>query len=329
MNQRVLVAGNARPADPARSRLAEALAEITGQPVEVFLERLDDATPWLLDLPNAGAAQRLADGAFAAAGVRATLVPAVGAPAPSRAAGLAFLEARLSRELSSVEGQTRAPDETLARRAEAAREKARALAEDRGTARRPSGPVEVGRPVVPETRPTRSRSEASPVPDRPHPQLDLEPERPIAVRLGLGVAVLLLAGYGLAPFLAAPVLRGRLQDHLDAQLRTSGGAPLVSRETLDADVARVLRESGYPPEAFRVGLFLADDVQAAAMELKAGFPPRTPESGLRLRARVQGEGTFLGRGVDLDVYVDVVVPTARVTGRVEPSWEDFVRLDAP
>lgn len=332
MNQRVLVAGNARPADPARGRIADALAEITGQPADVFLGRLDETTPWLLDLPSAAEAQRLADWVFAATGVRATLAPAVGAAAPSRAAGLAFLEGRLEADAIAAQGRAAAADDAQSQRARAAREKARALADERGVGRRPSGPLDATGGLTLEQRPARPRAEGTSAGDaaeRPHTDLDLKPERPAAVRAAIGVSVVLVIGYVLGPYLAAPILRGRLHDHLDEQLRASGAAPVVGRDVVAADVARVLRDADYAPENFRIGVFVADDVQAAALELKAGFPPRTPENGLRLRVRVEGEGRCLGRDVGMDVYVDVVVPRDRVSGRVEASWADFVRLDAP
>jgi hypothetical protein len=332
MNQRVLAAGNARPAEPARSRIADALAEITGQPVDVFLGRLDEPTPWFLDLPNAAEAQRLADWVFATSGLRATIVPAVGSPAPSRAAGLAFLEEALTRAQSSVHGRTVAEDEAHALRARAARDKARALADERGTARRPSGPLDGSGGLALEARPARPRTDGVAAPDamsRPHAEFDLKPERPVALRVGLGLLVVLLVGILVGPYVAAPFLRGRLSDHLDAQLRRSGAATVVDRAAIAADVARVLRDAEYAPEGFRIGVFVADDVQAAALELKAGFSPRTPDDGLRLRVRVEGDASCLGREVAMDSYVDVFVPREHVTGRVDPSWADFVRLDAP
>jgi len=90
-----------------------------------------------------------------------------------------------------------------------------------------------------------------------------------------------------------------------------------------------LRDAGYAPRMFQIAVFIADDVEAAALELKAGYPSRAPANGLRLRARVEGEALSLGRDVRMDIYVDVVVPRDRVMGRVTPFSSDFVRLDAP
>jgi hypothetical protein len=144
MNQRVLVSGGLRVGDPARALIGAALAEITGQSIEVFEERLSGPTPWLLDLPTEAEAVRLAEWALATAGVRTMRVPAVGAPAPSRAAGLAFLESRLGVESGRERAQVEAEDAEQVRRQAEAQKKARALAEDRAPApreARQSGPI--------------------------------------------------------------------------------------------------------------------------------------------------------------------------------------------
>ena len=344
MNQRVLVSGGLRVGDPARALIAAALAEITGQPAEVFDERLSASTPWLLDLPNEPEARRLGAWALAAAGVRTSLVPAVGAPAPSRAAGLAFLESRLGaesgREGGELEaGKLEAEDAELSRRQSEAQKKARTLAEDRVASPRtvrPSGPLHAPtggeRLELDEGPQPRGRREPSPLPrevERPHQDLALEPERKPITRVALGVGALLLLGFLVGPSIFGPVHRGAVQDELGTALRALADNPLVDERSTRQAVAAALRAQRLEPDAFEIGVFVAEDRLAVGLEADRGFPMRAPEAGVRLRARARGEGRFLARSYPIDAYIDVLLPSGHLKGKSEPYGGDFVRLDTP
>jgi hypothetical protein len=339
MNQRVLVSGGLRVGDPARALIAGALAEITGQPAEVFDDRLSGATPWLLDLPTEAEARRLCDWAMAAAGVRTSLVPAVGAPAPSRAAGLAFLESRLGAESGRERAQVEAEDAELGRRQSEAQQKARTLAEERGANPRASSrsgpirPLAAGDRLELDEGPNpRGRRESSPLPrevERPHHDLELRTERSPLTRVALGVGALLVIGFVLGPSIFGPVHRGAVQDELGTELRALADNPLVDERSTRQAVAGALRTQGLDPGAFEIAVFVAEDRLAVGLEADRGFPMRTPEPGLRLRVRARGEGHFLARAYPIDAYVDVLLPAGNLKGRSEPFWGDFVRLDTP
>jgi hypothetical protein len=339
MNQRVLVSGGLRVGDPARALIGAALAEITGQSIEVFEERLSGPTPWLLDLPTEAEARRLGDWAMAAAGVRTMLVPAVGAPAPSRAAGLAFLESRLGADSGRERAQVEAEDAEQVRRQAEAQKKARALAEDRAPApreARQSGPIrpQAGgeRLELDDAARPRSRRESAPLPqnvERPHHDLELQPERPPITRVALGVGSVLLLGFLVAPSIFGPVHRGAVQDELGTALRALADNPLVDERSTRQAVAGALRAERLDPETFEIEVFVAEDRLAVGLEADRGFALRTPEPGIRLRARARGEGRFLARTYPIDAYVDVLLPAAQLKGKAEPFWGDFVRLDTP
>ena len=339
MNQRVLVSGGLRVGDPARALIGAALAEITGQSAEVFEERLSGPTPWLLDLPTEAEARRLGDWAMAAAGVRTMLAPAVGAPAASRAAGLAFLESRLGADSGRERAQVEAEEAEQTRRQSEAQKKARTLAEDRATP--PREPRQSG-PIRPQpagerlelddaVRP-RSRRESAPLPqdiERPHHDLELQPERRPMTRVALGVGALLIVGFLVGPSIFGPVHRGAVQDELGTALRALVDNPLVDERSTRQAVAGALRAERLDPEAFEIEVFVAEDRLAVGLEADRGFALRTPEAGVRLRVRARGEGHFLARTYPIDAYVDVLLPAGQLKGKSAPFWGDYVRLETP
>lgn len=324
MNQRVLVAGTVRVGDPARTLVSKALAEITGLDPDVFELRLSDDTPWLLDLPNEAEAKQLARWAFSAAGLKTTIVPAVGPPAPSRSAGLAWLEQQVHEAAADARDRIEQQNAEHARRQELAREKARALA-GKGAPARPGMPESGLELDSPGTR--RRGGGPSETVEAPHPELNLRRERSGGTRLALGAAIFVAVALLFGPPLAAPWLEGRLHDGIADGLRSLAVAPAVNGRLVRQEVALRLRDGGDEPEAFEIGVFVAPDAMAAQLEADRGLGTRAPEEGVRLRARARGETAFLFRKVNVDVYADVLIPQRAMQGAVEPYTGDFIRLD--
>lgn len=341
MNHRVVIAGSPRLSEAARGQLVGALAEITGLGAEVFEERLALEPAWLLDLPSDAEARRLCDWAFTALGARTSIVPAVGAVAPSRAAGLAFLEAQVAEAQRRRQSELAAEDAERLRRQQQNQEKARSLA---------SEPA-----ATPSTRDTRGRNPAAPssahgerdalelrVPsvgsreapgdasvERPHTDLALRPERKLPLQVVAGLGLLLALVFAVGPFVVGFIARGRVEDHLRVALLALADVPVLDERIARQAVASVVRNGGDEPEAWELTVFVAEDRLAIGLEADRGYALRTPEDGVRVRARAAGDRSFMGRSVHIDAYVDVLLPTARLKARVEPYWGDFVRLDAP
>lgn len=331
MNHRLLVTGTLGVGDPARALVTAALTEITGVDAAVFDERLTEDTPWLLDLPTVEEAMALSQWIFSEAGMKTGIVPAVGVPAPSRAAGLALLARRSAEGSRRKEASDAAEREALGRRHAEAKERARALATERGPSasspsggQRPeSGKMEqvLGAGPITGPRTVFRRPE-----DLAEPSLDLKSERSPMLRFG-GVAVVVLAlAWGVGPRVVVPWQRGRLQDNLAANLRSLDNAATLGEREVRQACAAALRDGDYDPKDFEILVFLAPDAEAAGLEADRGMGVRKPENGLRVRARLVGPVSFLGRHLTVDVTGDVLLRASTDFLTVVPYTSDFITV---
>jgi hypothetical protein len=168
VNQRLL-ARNVPPPGPARAALVQALAAVLPETSAELESHLSGETPWLVDLASVEEAERLRAWVEATSPVRLSIAPAVGPKPPSRGAALAFLEGKLAEERARV---SQAAAEEQRRRQEAARERARSLAErESPTTSRPDLLAFRGGPSRPDLAPVRGASPGTP--SRP----DLTPAR--------------------------------------------------------------------------------------------------------------------------------------------------------
>lgn len=325
MNHRLLlpapIQGNPLPEVWAQVR--DTLSEISGETAAEFETRLRSEPAWVLDLPTEAEADRMARWILAQTRVRCAVVPSVGAPAASRAAGLALLERRLVEAQAAARGDAEDAHAAMRRRADEAREKARTLAAARAEAAASTGSRTRGgqtsgghprsgaleHPGRSPSRPIGVHGEALPAPmESPIVELNLRPERSAASQwLGVGLAVLAV-GAVVGTMLFGTHREAELAHAVTAAAATLDSAARIDRRTVRELVRKTVQQAGYDATDHRIEVFIAPDEVAVELDRGQGLPPRDPESGVRVRARVRGDGQVGLWTRSFDFTVDVLIP---------------------
>jgi hypothetical protein len=323
MNHRLLLPASVQgdPLPEAWAQVRDTLSEISGETAAVFEARLRSDPAWLLDLPTESEATRMVSWVLATTRVRCTIVPSVGAPAASRAAGLALLERRRAAVEASARGGAEDAHAAMRRRADEARERARALAAARaeasaGTGPRPQagqtsgGHLRIGDPSGRSpSRPIGVHGEAGPaVVESPIVELNLRPERSATSQwLGVGLVVVVI-GAVLGTVLFGGYREAELAHAVAAAATTLESSARIDRRTVRELVRKAVDEAGYDPTDHRIEVFIAPDEVAAGLDHGRGLPPRDPEPGVRVRARVRGDGQVGLWTRSFDFTIDVLIP---------------------
>ena len=151
--------------------------------------------------------------------------------------------------------------------------------------------------------------EALPAPmESPIVELNLRPERSAASQwLGVGLVVLAV-GAVVGTMLFGTYREAELAHAVTAAAATLDSAARIDRRTVRELVRKTVQQAGYDATDHRIEVFIAPDEVAVELDRGQGLPPRDPESGVRVRARVRGDGQVGLWTRSFDFTVDVLIP---------------------